>query len=84
MQAVSFFLKRKDTKHQECKRGKHLRGQARVTNSCPWQLPMKTGWGDTPLALRDLAEAIPIISVLSKNEYLGNLLLSNSQTRNSE
>ena len=84
MQAISFFLKRKDTKHQKCKRGKHLRGQARVTNICPSQLPMKAGWGDTPLELRDLAEPIPIIGVLSKIEYWRNLLLSNSQTRNSE
>ena len=27
-----------------------------------WQLLMKVGWWDIPLALRDLVEAIPIIS----------------------
>ena len=38
------------------------------------QLPMKTGWWNTPLALRDLAEAIPIISdnglpLLTENNF---------------
>ena len=52
MQALSFFLKRKD-KYQKCKRRKLVFLEVR-------QMPMKADWWDTtPLAHGDLAEAIP-------------------------
>ena len=67
MWSLSFFLKRRDTKHQKCNRGKHVWLIVR-------QLPMKAGWWDTPLALWDLAKTSPTISdnrlpLLTENNF---------------
>ena len=60
-------MKSKDTKHQKCKRGKHVTGQTHVTNS------------QAVVHERDLATAIPIISgnglpFLAQNNFQTPLL----------
>ena len=65
-------MKSKDTKHQKCKRGKHVTGQTHVTNS------------QAVVHERDLATAIPIIILLKPppllfgtGEYCQNINTTN-------